>query len=146
MLTTSAAPRAGEAAVSNDGEGPFERLLWWLIAGAGGRTRLLLLHSIRERPRNAQNLSQDLGLDYTTVRHHLRVLESNRLVVAEGGKYGRVYFVSEALESRWERLEVLRTRQLRSRGAKERMMRRDEGTGRESGKRRRGRGGCRTPP
>ncbi|MGA2663490.1 MAG: winged helix-turn-helix domain-containing protein [Nitrososphaerales archaeon] len=141
MLTITAGPQAGDAAVSNDGEAPFERLLWWLIAGAGGRTRLLLLHSIRERPRNAQNLSQDLGLDYTTVRHHLRVLESNRLVVAEGGKYGRVYFVSEALESRWERLEVLSTRQLRSTGAKEGT------TGKKNGgMRKRKRRGCRTTP
>src|SRR5438477_11055342 len=50
----------------------FERLLWWLFAGsAGARTRALVLFDLRDRPKNAQQLSQSLHLDYTTVRHHL---------------------------------------------------------------------------
>src|ERR1700739_3834103 len=73
----------------------FERLLWWLFAGsAGARTRALVLFDLRDQPKNAQQLSQSLHLDYTTVRHHLRVLETNKVVLAEGDKYGRVYFVS----------------------------------------------------
>ena len=84
----------------------FERLLWWLFAGsAGARTRALVLFDLRDRPKNAQQLSQSLHLDYTTVRHHLRVLETNKVVLAEGDKYGRVYFVSETMESHWPVLE-----------------------------------------
>ena len=84
----------------------FERLLWWLFAGsAGARTRALVLFSIRQQPRNAQQLAQELHLDYTTVRHHLRVLETNRIILAEGDKYGRLYFVSEAMEAHWNILE-----------------------------------------
>ena len=84
----------------------FERLLWWLFAGsAGAPTRALVLHSLKERPKNAQQLSQSLHLDYTTVRHHLRVLETNKIVLAEGDKYGRVYFVSEMMEAHWSTLE-----------------------------------------
>jgi len=84
----------------------FERLLWWLFAGsAGARTRSLVLFSLKEQPKNAQQLSQSLHLDYTTVRHHLRVLETNKIVLAEGDKYGRVYFVSEVMESHWQTLE-----------------------------------------
>jgi DNA-binding transcriptional ArsR family regulator len=84
----------------------FERLLWWLFAGsAGARTRALVLFSLRDQPKNAQQLSQSLRLDYTTVRHHLRVLETNKVVLAEGDKYGRVYFVSEVMESHWATLE-----------------------------------------
>lgn len=86
----------------------FERLLWWLFAGsAGARTRALVLMSIRKEPRNAQQLSLALHLDYTTVRHHLRVLESNRLVLTEGEKYGKVYFVSENMEAHWDKLEAI---------------------------------------
>jgi len=48
-----------------------------------------------------------LGLDYSTVRHHLRVLEANRLIVSEGEKYGRVYFVAEGMEAHWNVLESL---------------------------------------
>jgi DNA-binding transcriptional ArsR family regulator len=84
----------------------FERLLWWLFAGsAGARTRALVLFDLRDQPKNAQQLSQSLHLDYTTVRHHLRVLETNKIVLAEGDKYGRVYFVSETMESHWPTLD-----------------------------------------
>lgn len=86
----------------------FERLLWWLFAGsAGARTRALVLFSIREQPRNAQQLSQSLHLDYTTIRHHLRVMEENKIVLSEGDKYGKVYFVSEMMESHWGALEEI---------------------------------------
>jgi DNA-binding transcriptional ArsR family regulator len=86
----------------------FERLLWWLFAGsAGARTRALVLFSIRKEPRNAQQLCLALHVDYTTVRHHLKVLESNRLVLTEGDKYGKVYFVSENMEAHWDKLEAI---------------------------------------
>jgi DNA-binding transcriptional ArsR family regulator len=86
----------------------FERLLWWLFAGStGARTRAQVLQAIREQPRNAQQLSQILSLDYTTVRHHLRVLEQNRIVLTEGDKYGKLYFVSENMESNWGKLEEI---------------------------------------
>ena len=84
----------------------FERLLWWLFAGsAGARTRALVLFSLRDEPKNAQQLSQTLDLDYTTIRHHLRVMETNKIILAEGDKYGRVYFVSEGMEAHWQTLE-----------------------------------------
>ena len=95
----------------------FERLLWWLFAGsAGAATRATVLSAIKEQPRNAQQLSQVLHLDYTTVRHHLRVMEANRIVVTEGEKYGRVYFVSEVMESHWDKLQEILKRTKGSRG------------------------------
>ena len=101
QVIISITPR--DASVSLDS---FERLLWWLFAGsAGARTRALVLFSLKEQPKNAQQLSQSLHLDYTTVRHHLRVLETNKIVLAEGEKYGRVYFVSEVMEAHWANLE-----------------------------------------
>ena len=88
----------------------FERILWWLFAGSTGAvTRLSVLQAIKEQPRNAQQLTQALHVDYTTVRHHLRVLEQNRLVVTEGEKYGKLYFLSSEMESSWSKLdEILR--------------------------------------
>jgi len=89
----------------------FERLLWWLFAGsAGARTRGLVLTAIREEPRNAQQLSEALKLDYTTVRHHLKVLEQNRIVVTEGNSYGKLYFVSDSMEAHWQSLESIMAR------------------------------------
>jgi len=97
----------------------FERLLWWLFAGsAGAATRTLVIFSIKEEPRNAQQLSIALELDYTTIRHHLKVLESNKLVLTEGEKYGKVYFVSDSMEAHWEKLQeiVQKNRRRQSRG------------------------------
>lgn len=62
---------------------------------------------MREQPRNAQQLSQALELDYTTVRHHLRVLQENHIVVTEGDTYGRLYFVSDNMEAHWGALEAI---------------------------------------
>ena len=86
----------------------FERLLWWLFAGStGALTRFQVLSAVREQPRNAQQLSQALNLDYTTIRHHLGVLEKNRLVLTEGEKYGKLYFLSEVMEANWDKLEAI---------------------------------------
>ena len=86
----------------------FERLLWWLFAGsAGAKTRSLVLNAIREEPRNAQQLSEALGLDYTTVRHHLKVLEQNRIIVTEGESYGKLYFLSDSMEAHWSNLQAI---------------------------------------
>ena len=97
----------------------FERLLWWLFAGsAGASTRKLVIFSIKEEPRNAQQLSIALKLDYTTVRHHLKVLESNRLVLTEGDKYGKVYFISDSMEAHWDKLrEIVEKNRQRKGGA-----------------------------
>ena len=92
----------------------FERLLWWLFAGsAGARTRSEVLKAVREQPRNAQQHSLALGLDYSTIRHHLRVMQENHIVVTEGEAYGRVYFVSDSMEAHWPALEAIleKTRQ-----------------------------------
>jgi len=86
----------------------FERLLWWLFAGSvGAKTRGLVLFAIRQQPRNAQQLAEALNLDYTTVRHHLRVLQQNHIVVTEGETYGKLYFVSDSMEAHWKALEAI---------------------------------------
>lgn len=86
----------------------FERILWWLFAGSTGAVnRLEILEAIREQPRNAQQLTQIMRVDYTTVRHHLKVLEQNRLVISEGEKYGKVYFLSNVMEENWSKLEEI---------------------------------------
>ncbi len=89
----------------------FSRLLWWLFASsAGARTRGEIVAAIREEPRNAQQLALALRFDYSTVRHHLRVLQENRLVESSGEHYGQVYALTAVVEARWEELETIRRR------------------------------------
>ena len=77
---------------------PVRQLLWWLIAGSeGGPNRARIIATLKERPYNARQLAKKLGLNYTTVRYHLDVLQKNGLVTSTENRYGRMYFLSQAL-------------------------------------------------
>jgi DNA-binding transcriptional ArsR family regulator len=87
-----------------------QQLIWWLFqSSAGGPTRVRIVRALREQPRNAQQLALALDLDYTTVRHHLRVLQRNHLLDAQGERYGQVYFLAATLESHWSTFETIVT-------------------------------------
>ncbi len=56
----------------------LEGALWYVLTGTrGGTNRVRLLRALDKRPRNANQLADDLDLDYKTVRHHLDVLVEN---------------------------------------------------------------------
>lgn len=77
----------------------MNKLLWWLIAGTrGGENRARIINLLHDRPYNANQIADKLDLDYKTVRHHLKVLEDNKLLTSSGGKYGAVFFLSPRLE------------------------------------------------
>ncbi len=78
----------------------MKRLLWWLIAGTkGGENRARIILTLHGRPYNANQLTEELGLDYKTVRHHLKVLKKNDIIVTSGNKsYGAMYFLSDLME------------------------------------------------
>lgn len=79
------------------------RILWWIIAGnRGGPNRARIILSIKERPLNANQLANELQMDYKTVRHHLNVLKKNRLILEVGEGYGSMYFLSPELEQNYE--------------------------------------------
>ena len=81
-------------------------MLWYVFASPrGGENRARLLRAIDDRPRNANKLAEELDLDYTTVRHHLDVLEENNIVTASGDEYGAVYLPSEQCRANWETVE-----------------------------------------
>ncbi len=87
------------------------RVLWWLFASsAGARTRGRVLLLLRAEPRNAQQLARELGVDYSTVRHHLRVMMENRLIESSGSHYGQVYSVAPHIEARWPEIEGILAR------------------------------------
>ena len=80
-----------------------ERLLWWVIAGSqGGHNRARILHLLRDVPMNTNQIAKEMGVDYSTVQHHLKVLRKNNLVSTMGGKYGALYFLSPLMEDNWD--------------------------------------------
>jgi len=85
-------------------------VLWYVLTGtSGGHNRLRLLRTLRECPRNANQLAKQLDLDYTTVRHHLSVLEEHDLITKTGEGYGVIYQVSSTVQDRWETIERIET-------------------------------------
>jgi len=50
-------------------------------------------------PRNRNQLSIELDLDYKNIEHHLKVLEKNNLVIKTGNRYGLTYSVSSLFEN-----------------------------------------------
>jgi len=83
-------------------------LLGWLIAGTrGGPTRVKIIQSLKDKPQNANQLATLLGMDYKTMRHHLEVLEKNRLITSIGERYGATYFLSQVMEDNYNLFEEI---------------------------------------
>jgi len=81
---------------------PLKYLLGWLIAGTrGGVTRAKILETLRESPQNANQLANSLEMDYRTIRHHLKILQKNRIITSAGNGYGTTYFLSAELEENY---------------------------------------------
>ena len=81
---------------------PLKYLLGWLIAGTrGGVTRAKIIETLRESPQNANQLANNLGMDYRTIRHHLKILQKNRITTSAGDGYGTTYFLSPEMEENY---------------------------------------------
>jgi DNA-binding transcriptional ArsR family regulator len=86
----------------------MEAALWYVLSGTrGGANRARILRAVDERPRNANQLAEALGLDYKTIRHHLDVLADNNVITDSGDDYGKVYLPSEAARVHWETVEEI---------------------------------------
>ena len=87
---------------------PLKYLLGWLIAGTrGGPTRARIIETLKETPQNANQLATVLKMDYRTIRHHLKVLEKNRIITTAGEGYGTTYFLSPVLEENYVLFEEI---------------------------------------
>jgi len=75
-------------------------VFWSLFVGSRGATnRIRIISVLRNMPRNRNQLSIELDLDYKNIQHHLKVLEKNNLVRKIGNHYGIVYCVSPLFEN-----------------------------------------------
>ena len=83
-------------------------LLGWLIAGTrGGPTRAKIIAALKQTPQNANQLATLLKMDYKTMRHHLEVLEKNKIVTSIGDRYGATYFLSQTMEENYFMFEEI---------------------------------------
>jgi len=73
-----------------------KKLFWFLFAESqGSDTRTRIMSVLRKRPRNKNQLSTELGIDYKAIQHHIKILEEYNLLKKTGNRYGLAYYVSE---------------------------------------------------
>ncbi len=84
----------------------FRSLMWYLLFGTrGGPNRRRLLEALDRSPANAHQLAAALGLDYRTVRHHLRLLERHGAISRPvGNAYAAPYEIAPATSAYLETL------------------------------------------
>ena len=83
-------------------------LLGWLIAGTkGGITRARIIKVLRDIPQNANQLANLLKMDYTTIRHHLKILQKMRIVISSKEGYGTTFFLSRQMEENYPLFEEM---------------------------------------
>lgn len=89
----------------------MEDVLWYLLASSrGGNSRALILDALADQPENANQLADELGLDYTTVRHHLDILVENNVLRRAGNGYGDIYlYTDQATHNRKTIEEIIQT-------------------------------------
>ena len=76
-----------------------EHMFWRIFVGSrGGAMRARIVASLRDLPQNANQLAQNLGVNYRTITHHLRILEESGIVKSEGPRYGKIYFLTDLFQ------------------------------------------------
>lgn len=86
----------------------MKKVLWWLILGTrGGVNRAKIIKKLNDHPYNAHQLAEELNVNYRTIRHHIKILKDSHVVKSAGGKYGKMYFLSENMEKSYDDFEVI---------------------------------------
>lgn len=86
----------------------MEKALWYLIAGTrGGPTRARIIRLLSHRPRNANQLANNLEVEYNTVRYHLEKLTKHDVVEPGGNEYGELYFLTDQFEHHRDEFETI---------------------------------------
>jgi len=78
----------------------IKKLFWFLfVESRGANSRIRIISVLRNMPRNRNQLSTELDLDYKAIQHHLKVLEKYNLVIKTGNRYGLTFCVSGLFEN-----------------------------------------------
>ena len=86
----------------------MEKALWYLFAGSrGGANRVRIVRELADRPQNANELAEELDLNYNTIDHHLDMLEDHNVVEPSEHDYGKLYFLTDQFEQHSDTFETI---------------------------------------
>ena len=86
----------------------MEKALWYLLtATRGGENRARIIRALSDRPKNANQLAEELDVGYKTVRHHLGMLEDHDVVEPGGSDYAKLYFLTDRFEHHRETFDEI---------------------------------------
>lgn len=86
----------------------MEKALWYLLtATRGGENRVRVLRALSRRPKNANELAEELDVDYKTVRHHLDMLTDHGVVETSDEQYAKLHFLTDEFEHHRETFEEI---------------------------------------
>ena len=86
----------------------IRQLIGWLIIGTkGGKTRAQIIKTLKKSPQNPNQLALLLKVNYKTIRHHLTILEKNKLIISAGDHYSTAYFLSDLIEENYVLFEEI---------------------------------------
>jgi predicted transcriptional regulator len=85
-----------------------EMMLWLFVGSRGGVNRARIVNLIHNKPCNTNQITEELNLNYKTVRHHLDLLEKNKIIKSNKEiKYGSVYFLTTEMKSNYRIFEEI---------------------------------------
>lgn len=71
-----------------------------VFTGMQGRySRLKIVLALADYPLNTLQLSKQLGYDYKSMLHNLRILEEKNFISKVGTGYGKMFYLSELLNN-----------------------------------------------
>lgn len=84
-------------------------ILWYVFVGSrGGETRMCIVDSLMEKPKNPRELALELKMDYSTITHSIKVLEKNRIVFTEKKEYAAKYQIAPEFQSLLDEYDALK--------------------------------------
>lgn len=91
---------------------PQTKEMFWQLFGSsrGAETRIKIMCVLRDIPRNTNQLSLDVKVDYKCIQHHLRKLEQDNVVTKMESGYSTMYYVSSLFESNQELFDEIVTK------------------------------------
>jgi len=87
-----------------------QELSYLMLGQQGGENRIKILEHLKDRGYNLNQLSNELDLNYRTIKHHIDILLEYDMIESSGEGYGEVYFLTSKLEENYEMLEEMKSK------------------------------------